>query len=135
MSTTYAQFLQNEAKLALASKTSNVLVQRFLQLDAIPEGNRDRIDWAEFETLTKAMRARWRASEADKKAKKLVAKIEADNRKVDVHAKILLGIAAIELARQDIQLRTKLLTLAGAMPSADNDYLAILLDEHSKKLR
>ncbi len=126
---TYTQFLENEAKLAQAYRTPNVLAQRFFELHALPEAERDRTDQVEYEALDKAMRTRWRALEADKKAKKLVAKAEAARRKTDAHAKILLGIAAIELAYQDSDLRSRLLTLAAAMPSANKEYLAVLLNK------
>lgn len=125
---TYTQFLENEAKLTQASRAPTLLAQRFFQLHAIPEAERDQPNRVEYEILDKAMRARWRALEADMKAKKLVATIEANNRKANVHAKVLLGIAAIELAHKDTDLRTKLLSLAGGMPSANKDYLAALLN-------
>lgn len=130
---TYKQFLESEATLAQASKNPNSLTKRFFELHGLPEAERGPIDRVEYETLTKVMRARWRALEADKKAKKLVARIEADHRKVDIHAKILLGIAAIELAQHDSDLQKRLLILAGGMPSANKEYLTFLLGRSVQK--
>lgn len=123
---TYQQFLENEYKLFSVAKNPNPVTQRFFQLRKIPASERDRLDQAEYETLEKVFRARWRAQTADAKAKTLLNRIEADTRKADTHAKILVGVAALQLARHDLKLREDLLTLSRNMPSADHKTLARL---------
>jgi hypothetical protein len=128
MALTYMAYLENERKLAQSARNPDRLMKRFFELHAVPEGERDRLSQVEYETLEKALRARWRAQQTDERAKKLLGKIEAGSRKTDAHAKILLGAAAMQLAKRDAKLRMDLLTAACAMPSANGDYLAALLE-------
>lgn len=127
MQPTYEQFLQNELKLASVAKIPNAVTQRFIHLRAISQDKRDRIDQVEFEALEKVFRAKWRAQTADAKAKILLDKIEVINRRADTRAKILIGVAALQLARQDPKLGHDLLTLSSGMPSADRKILQRLL--------
>lgn len=112
----------------MAGRGKGKLEHRFFELDDIGIDIRDRTQRVEHEVLERALRARWKMQEADAKAKNLVGKIEAENRRVDSHAKILLGVAAIRLARVNVKLREDLLTLALEMPSANKEYIKTLFD-------
>jgi hypothetical protein len=125
---TFEEFLNIEKKLTVAGRGKGKLEQRFFELGDIGIDIRDRIQRVEHEVLERALRARWKMQEADAKAKNLVGKIEAENRRVDAHAKILLGVAAIRLARVNVALREDLLTLALEMPSANKEYIETLFD-------
>jgi hypothetical protein len=125
---TFEEFLKIEKKLAVVGRGKGKLEQRFFELDDIGIDIRDRTQRVEHEVLERALRARWKMQEADAKAKNLVGKIEAENRRVDAHAKILLGVAAIRLARVNVKLREDLLTLALEMPSANKEYIKTLFD-------
>lgn len=127
MSISYVNFLANQAELAHSNKNPDLLTKRFFILHAIPEEQRDNLDHIEYKALQKVMKTRWRAQQADEKARKLIGKNEADHRRKLIHAKILLGLAAIDLAEQDDDLRRSLLAKACALPSANTQYVETLL--------
>lgn len=123
----YIDFLRNEEKLFNAGRGRNKLSQRFFDLLNIEKEKRDRAQQIEFEMLGKAFRAKWKLQQADIKAKNFIGKLEVEDRKRDAHAKILLGVAAIKLAKIDGVMCEDLLSLATEMPSADAEYLRCLL--------
>jgi hypothetical protein len=127
MSISYATFLANQAELVHSSKNPDLLTKRFFILHAIPEEQRDNLDHIEYKALQKVMKTRWRAQQEDEKTRKLIGKHEADHRKKVIHAKILLGLAAIDLAEQDDDLRRSLFARACALPSANIQYVKELL--------
>lgn len=78
--------------------------------------------------LESAIKTKFKATLADKKAQDFLEKSDGEKRKIDSHAKILIGIAATTLAKNDPALREKLLNDASQMQSANLDAIKNLLN-------
>lgn len=124
----FNEFLKIEKNLAFSVRGQSTLGRRFFEIENIAEDRRDRIQQLEYEVLEKALRAKWKMQMADAKAKTLVGKIEAEGRKNDAHAKILVGIAALRLAKVDVDLRASLFLMASEMSAANKYYLKKLFE-------
>ena len=124
--TTYTEYIKREIALGIASKNNKDKVKaRFIELHVLTD--RDKIQQVEYTTLENAMRLRFKSEQADQKAKNLLGKAESESRKIDSHAKILIGLAAIELARTHPDLNKRLLSSACAITSAPIGIIQTLL--------
>lgn len=122
---TFQQHLANKLKLTAATSKPDKLDARLLVLHNLEK--RDEAQQREYEVLLKAARAKFKAAELERKAKASLEKRDEADRKADAHAKILIGVAAIELAKKTPKLRDLLAPMAGAMPSARKDLINKLL--------
>lgn len=124
---TYAEYLKREVALGAATKNNTDKVKaRFIELQILREKN--KMQQLEYNTLENAMKLRFRSEQANQKAKNLLGKAESESRKIDTHAKILIGLAAIEVSKTDQKLNEDLLSRACSMTSAPIDVITMLLD-------
>jgi hypothetical protein len=121
----FDQYLQNRLKLAEASGKPDKIDARLVALHKVEQ--RDKTQQDEYDKLIKAAKARFKAGELERKAKASLDKRDEANRKADSHAKILIGVAAIELAKRHQPLQKLLVQMAGAMPSARKELINQLL--------
>lgn len=123
---TYAEYIKKEIAIGMATKNNKDKVKtRFIELYALTDKN--KAQEAEYNTVANAMLLRFRSEQADQKARGLLGKAESESRKNDAHAKILIGLAAIELAQSNTELNKRLLALACAMTSAPTEVIHALL--------
>lgn len=124
---TFQQYLTNKLKLTATASKPDKLDARLLALHQLEQ--RDDTQQREYEVLLKAVRAKFRLAELERKAKSSLEKRDEAERKADTHSKILIGVAAIELSRQNPGLRKMLARMAGQMPSARKDLINQLLGQ------
>lgn len=122
---TFDQYLTNRLKLAGAQERPDKIDARLRVLHALTQ--RDDAQQKEYEVLIKATRARFKAAELERKAKASLEKRDDEAHKADTHTKILIGVAAIEIARKNDALRNLLLAKTEKMPSARVDLIKQLL--------
>lgn len=122
---TFDQYLTNRLKLAAASPNPDKIDARLLVLHQLEK--RDDSQQREYEVLLKAARAKFKAAELERRARASIEKRDDAFRRADTHAKILIGMAAIELAKKTPKLRDLLSQMAGAMPSARKEMITQLL--------
>lgn len=122
---TFDEYLANRLKLAGAAASPDKIDARLLELHRLEK--RDGGQQRDYEVLLKATRAKFKAAELERKAKASLEKKEESDRKSDAHAKILIGMAAIELSKQNPGMKKLLARMAGAMPSARKDLIDCLL--------
>lgn len=122
---TFDQYLQHRLKLAGAQERPDRIEARLLVLTKLPK--RDAAQEKEYAVLVKAARAKFKAQELERKAKASLEKRDDEARKADTHTKILIGVAAIEIARKNDALRNLLLAKTEKMPSARVELIKQLL--------
>lgn len=124
---TFDEYKKNLIALTKASGKPDVVAKRYTELAGMQVLS--PLQKKELVAIEKAIRAKWRLEGATEKARSLIGKANSEDRKAVDHAKILIGLAAIQLAENNPDLKVRLSALACAMTSAKADVINALLEK------
>lgn len=127
---TFEEYKKNLIALTKASAKPDVVPKRYAELSTM--GALSTLQEKELSAIEKAIRAKWRLEQANEKARSLIGKATSEDRKAVDHAKILIGLAAIQLAENNPELKAELSHLACAMTSAKHHVINTLLENDGK---
>jgi hypothetical protein len=126
MDMSFEKYVEGRVKLVKAQAKPDKIEGRFAQLHEME--NRTTTQECEYKPLLAAMRARYKMELAEQKARKELGRREDADRKADSHAKILIGIAAIQIAKNDPALAAQIEQLASGMQSANRPLIREMLN-------